>query len=548
MKFNKFLVAGATVLLSASALVGCESSSSKAQAPKSTVRISASDVIATMDSSMNTDVIGSQNLTNTMEGLYRYKGKDIEPAIATKVVKPTNNGLTYTFPLRTNAKWSNGDPVTADDFVYAWRRTVNPKTKSQYAYIYEGIANAKDITAGKKTVDSLGVKALDKHTFQVTLEKPIPYFDQLMTSSTFYPQNPRNVDKWGKKYGTNSKTLVFNGPYKLAKWNGPDNSWTEVKNNSYWNAKDVKVKTIQYQVVKDASTALNLYQSNKLDRVNLTGDTSKQMKGSKGYSIQKQNSTFYIEMNEKKNELFKNQKIRQALSLAINREQLTKKVLGNGTTPAHSFTPSNMSFDPQNKSKDFTSETAKTGKANTTYDLAKAKKLWKEGLAETGNTGKKFNLTLLGDDTDIAKQQNEFLQNQLEKLPGLKITLNNVPFKSRLSRSTSGDFDMVVTGWNADFPDPINFLTLFTTGASNNKGNWSNAEYDSLVNKSMNEDANNPAARWKDMVDAQNIANEQQGVIPLYQNGAAFMTHSRVKDLDYGPSGSYNMVSLRVKD
>ncbi|MBA1434006.1 peptide ABC transporter substrate-binding protein [Bombilactobacillus bombi] len=548
MKLNKLLVAGATVLLSASALVGCGSSSSKAQAPKDTVRISEKDVIATMDSSLNTDIIGTQNLTNTMEGLYRYKGKDIKPALATKVVQPTNNGLTYTFPLRKDAKWSNGDPVTAQDFVYAWKRTVNPKTKSQYAYIYEGIANAKDITAGKKPVDSLGVKALDKHTFQVTLEKPMPYFSQLMASATFYPQNPKTVNKWGKKYGTNSKTLVFNGPYKLVKWSSANNSWTEIKNNDYWNAKDVKVKKIQYQVIKDASTSLNLYQANKLDRALITGDTSKQMKGSKGYGIQKQNSTFYIQMNQQKDTIFKNQKVRQALSLAINREQLTKKVLGNGTTPAHSFTPSNMSFDPQNKSKDFTSETAKTGKANATYDLAKAKKLWKEGLAETGNTGKKFNFVLLGDDTDIAKQQNEYLQNQLEKLPGMKVTLNNVPFKSRLSRSDNGDFDLVVTGWNADFPDPINFLTLFTSNASNNKGKWNNPEYDSLVNKSMTEDANNPAARWKDMVAAQNIANEQQGVIPLYQNGEAWMTHSRVKDLDYGPSGSYNMVSLRVKD
>ena len=548
MKFKKLLITGATVILSATALAGCGSSSSKSQAPKNTVRISEKDVIATMDSSMNTDVIGAQNLTNTMEGLYRYKGKDIKPALATKVVKPTNNGLTYTFSLRKNAKWSNGDPVTANDFVYAWRRTVNPKTKSQYAYIYEGIANAKDITAGKKSVDSLGVKAVNDHTLQVNLEKPIPYFSQLMTSSTFYPQNPRTVNKWGKKYGTNSKTLVFNGPYKLVKWSGADNSWTEVKNNSYWNAKDVKVQKIQYQVVKDPSTSLNLYQSNKLDRASLTGDIAKQMKKSKGYGIIKRNATFYITPNMKKQPVFKNEKIRQAISLSINRPQLTKRVLGDGSVATNSFTASNMAFDPQDKSKDFVKETSASANKYAKYDPTEAKKLWKQGLAETGNTGKKFNFTLLGDDTDTAKKQNEFLQNQLEKLPGVKVTLNNVPFKSRLSRSDNGDFDMVVTAWNADFPDPINFLTLFTSDSSYNYGKWNNPEFDALVNKSLTDDANNPAARWKDMIDAQNIANEQQPVIPLYQQGEAWMTHARVKDLDFGPAGSYNMVSLRIKD
>lgn len=250
-------------------------------------------------------------------------------------------------------------------------------------------------------------------------------------------------------------------------------------------------------------------------------------------------------MNQKKYPFFKNQKLRQAMSLAINRQQLTKKVLGNGTSAASSATASNMTFNPTNKKQDFVAATAQTGKANTKYDLAKAKELWRQGLAETGQ--KKIKFDLLGDDTDIAKQQSEFLQNQLEKLPGLKVNLNNVPYKTRISRSASGDFDVVITMWNADFPDPINFLTLFTTSASYNSGKWSNPQYDNLVNQSMSQDANNASARWQDMVAAQNILNEQQGVIPLYQNGQAFMTHDRLQHLDYGPSSLYNMVSLRIK-
>ena len=547
MKLKKLFVANVLALFSTVILVGCGSTSSQKSAPKGTVRISSKDIISTMDPSLNTDVIGAQNLNNTMEGLYRFKGKNIKPALATNLAKPTNNGLTYTFKLRPNAKWSNGDPITASDFVYSWRRTVDPKTKSTYSYIFEGIANAKDISAGKKPVNSLGIKALNKHTLQVDLEKPVPYFNTLLTSPTFFPQNKKVITKWGKKYGTNSQTLVSNGPFKLVKWNSPDNSWTEVKNDKYWDAKDVKVQKLQYQVVKDASTALNLYQSNKLDRVLLTGDSAKQMKNAKDYKIQKESTTFYVAPNIKKVALFNNTKIRQALSMSVNRQQLTKKVLGDGKVASLSTFPAKMTFNPETK-VDFAKETQASAVATNAYNPTKAKQLWQEGLSETNNKGKKFSFTLLGDDSDVAKKQAEFLQNQFEKLPGLKINVTNVPFKSRLARAKSGDFDLLVTGWSADFPDPITFLTLFNTDSSNNDGKWSNTEYDNLVNKSLNEDANNPMARWQDMKAAQNLSNREVPAIPLYQNGEAWLTKSRVKNLDYGPTGAYNMMSLRLKD
>ena len=547
MKLKKLFVANVLALFSTVILVGCGSTSSQKSAPKGTVRISSKDIISTMDPSLNTDVIGAQNLNNTMEGLYRFKGKNIKPALATNLARPTNNGLTYTFKLRPNAKWSNGDPITASDFVYSWRRTVDPKTKSTYSYIFEGITNAKDISAGKKPVNSLGVKALDKHTLQVDLEKPVPYFNTLLTSPTFFPENKKVVTKWGKKYGTNSQALVSNGPFKLVKWNSPDNSWTEVKNDKYWDAKDVKVQKLQYQVVKDASTALNLYQSNKLDRVLLTGDSAKQMKNAKDYKIQKESTTFYVAPNIKKVALFNNTKIRQALSMSVNRQQLTKKVLGDGKVASLSTFPAKMTFNPETK-VDFAKETQASAVATNAYNPTKAKQLWQEGLSETNNKGKKFSFTLLGDDSDVAKKQAEFLQNQFEKLPGLKINVTNVPFKSRLARAKSGDFDLLVTGWSADFPDPITFLTLFNTDSSNNDGKWSNTEYDNLVNKSLNEDANNPMARWQDMKAAQNLSNREVPAIPLYQNGEAWLTKSRVKNLDYGPTGAYNMISLRLKD
>lgn len=543
MNFKKLLAIGATTILAATTLAACGSSGA---APKDQVNISANDTIPTMDPSTCTDLIGGQALYDTQEGLYRYHGKQLQPGISTKIVKPTNGGLTYTFPLRKNAQWSDGSPVTAEDFVYGWQRTVNPKTKSQYAYIYNGIKNAQDINAGKKPVSSLGVKALNKHTLQVTLDKPMPYFNKLIMNPVFSPQSKKMVQQAGKKYGTDSKDLAYNGPYKLENWSGPNNSWTEVKNDKYWNAKNVKVKKINFQVTKDTTTSMNLFQSKKLDYTQINGDNAKQMKSDKHFNTQPQTSTYYFEFNQKKNPMLKNAKIRQAMSMSINRRQLTKKVLGSGT-PATSLVPAGMSNDPATK-QDFNTEVAPSGRVATQYNPNQAKELWKQGLAETGMTGKDVKITLLGDDSAISKQQDEFLQNNLEQLPGLKISLNNVPFKTRLSRSANGDFDMTVSSWTADFPDPLTFLQLFKTGNTENYGKWSNQQFDALLDKSANQDANNVNARWHDLEQAQNILNKEQGVVPLYQISQAYLKSDRLSGLDYGPLGMFNNASLKLND
>ena len=254
-----------------------------------------------------------------------------------------------------------------------------------------------------------------------------------------------------------------------------------------------------------------------------------------------------MQVNQEKNPIFKNAKIRRAISMTINRKELVAQVLGDGSSPIASVTPKNMSFDPTTK-KDFVDDLDAAGKKNASYNPKEATKLWNEGLAETGQTGKTFNYTLLGDDTDTAKKQSEYLQNTLQKnLPGLKVTLANVPFKTRLTRSTNGDFDMVVSAWNADFPDPITFLDLFVTGGDNNDGHWSNAEYDAQIKASKGDNANDPKARWQNLVKAQDIMNTESGVIPLYQSGVAYLTNPSLKGLDYGPSGNYNNVSLYLE-
>lgn len=543
MKLKKFAAVGTVLAVSALTLAACGSNKSSSSGSDAQVlNWNESAELPTMDLSQATDTVSFTALNNTMEGLYRIgKNSKIEPGIAKKT-EVSDDGLTYTFTLRKDAKWSNGDPVTAKDFVYSWQRTVDPKTGSQYAYLFDGVANVNDIMNGKKPVTDLGIKAEGDYKLVVTLDKEVPYFKLLLGFPTFFPQNEKAVEKYGSKYGTASKYMVYNGPFKLTGWTGTNLSWTLAKNNAYWDKKAVKLSKINYKVNKTASTSYNLYQSGKLDATSLSAEQAKQLKGSKEYVSRPQASTFYFEYNQTK-KAFKNKKIRQAISMVINRKQFVDKVLGDGSIPAKGLVPEGLSsYD----GTDFA--TAAYEKTGVEYNVEEAKKLWKEGMAEEGLTS--LDITLLSDDTGNAKKSTEFVQSAIESnLEGANVTAANVPFKTRLDRSQKGDFDVVISAWGADFADPISFLDMFTTNNSYNRGKWSNAEYDALVNASKTTDAVDPAKRWDDLVKAEKILMEDQGVSPIYQSTQAWVIKSKVKGVIYNSSGAnYNFKEAYVKE
>ncbi|MDT8654122.1 peptide ABC transporter substrate-binding protein [Lacticaseibacillus paracasei] len=532
----KRLVAGAMVFASAALLAACGSKSSSSSSE--TFNRMEKDVISTMDNAHITDVISGQAAVDTGDGLYRYKGKKLEPAVATKVVKPTNNGLTYTFNLR-KTKWSNGDPVTAKDFVFAWKRAADPKTKSEYAYLFSGIKNADDITAGKKAASTLGVKAEGDYKLVVTMDRPVPYFSTMMVNPVFFPLNQKTVDKYGKKFGTQSKYLVFNGPFKLTNWNGTGNSWDEVKNTSYWNAKQVKLDKIHVQVVKDFNTAANLFATKKLDDAVLTGEIAKQHAKDKDYVGDKQGRTTYLDMNEEKVPDFKNLKLRQAVAMAINRDEFANKVIGDGSFGISTITPENSGSNPKT-GEDFSKEAAKESKTVQTYDLKKAKQLWAEGLKEVGKSGE--DVTLTTDDTDVAKKSAEYLQSALEQLPGMKVSISSVPFKTRIQRSLDGSAQFIFSGWQGDFPDPISFLDLYTTGNTYNFSHWSNKQYDDLIKASKGTDANSETKRYDDLLKAQELLSKESPVATLYQTVQGHLRNPKLKGATFSPANMYNFV------
>lgn len=500
------------------------------------LRLSASAPLDTIDISKAT---GYGQTGNVFESFYRL-GKNGQPTAGlAKKATVSADGLTWTFTLR-DAKWSNGDQITAQDFVYSWRRSLTPKTASPYAYLFSGVKNADAISKGKLPVEQLGIKALDNKTVEISLEKPIAYFKVLMAYPLFGPQNQKVVEKYGKKYATNSKYMVYSGPFVIKDWTGTSDKWSFQKNPNYWDKKQVKLDKISYKVVSNPNTGYELYQQGKLD---MTPLSSQQVKNYKNSSEFKQYPYSYVAFlaynfnatNAANKKALNNQNIRRALSLALDRKVLTKKVFGDGSQVPTGFVANDLAKNPQT-GVDFAKEQAVT--KTVAYDANLAKKYWRKGLAETGLKELTFNI-LASSDTPTNDALTQYLQSQYTKvLPGLKVKVQNIPGKSALERARKGEFDIYVSGWGGDFNDPITFLQIPLTGTSYNYGNYSNSEYDRLIAKATNEDANDKLARWNDLVAAAKLFNSQQGVSPLYQQTTAYLQKKRVKGIIHNTAGT----------
>ncbi|MDN6451534.1 MAG: peptide ABC transporter substrate-binding protein [Lactiplantibacillus plantarum] len=493
---------------------------------------------SSLDSIDISNMSGYGSTGNIFESLYRLgKNGSITPGLA-KSTKVSKDGKTYTFTIR-NAKWSDGSKITAQDFVYSWKRTVTPATKSQYAYLFSGVKNADEIVAGKKSPSTLGVKAQGEHTFIVTLDKPITYFKKLMTYPLFGPISEKAVKKWGSKYATKAQYMLYSGPFKLTGWTGTNNSWQFVKNNQYWDKKAVHLQKINYTVNESTTTTLNLFQEKKLDLTQLASEQVKNMKSSSDYTTYPYSITAFLVYNfQDSNATIKkalnNAKIRQAISLSINRKTLVKNVIGDASTVSKTFVPQDLVKDAKT-GKDFADES--TVKNSTSYNKALAQKLWKQGLKETGI--KKLSIQLLASNDEPNKPISQYLKSALEKnLDGLTVNLSNIPSKVASSRAQSGDFDLYLSGWGADFNDPISHLQIMTNNSGYNYGKYNSSTYNALFNKAQNQDANDTSARWQDMINAEKTIMKDQGITPLYQTVYSYLQNPKVKGIIHNTAGT----------
>lgn len=495
--------------------------------------------LPTMDLSQATDVVSFSAISQVMEGLYEFSDDSTaQPALATEVVEPTNDGKTYTFTLREDAKWSNGDPVTAHDFVFSWQRTVDPETGGQYAYLFDGFENFQAIQSGEKDPSELGVKALDDYTLEVNLSHPIPYLDSILAKPFMYPLNQKFVEEKGSNYGMDSDNVLYNGPFTLAEWDGTSITWKYIKNEHYHDADNVALEEIEVQVSKEDNTNANLFHAGDVDVAQIKGEFVEQELDNPELVTRTYPSTYYLQYNMT-NELFKNKNVRQAINHLIDSKQITDNILKDGSLPIHAFVPKGIVN--QETGADFYED---AGELMTT-DIDKAKELWQKGMEELGKDA--FEITLTTSDTDSSKKVSEYIQAILaENLDGLTVNIANVPFKNRLDAQSSGDFDVVLAGWAATFNDPIDFLQLVQSENGMNYGKFVNETFDGLLEDSSVTYATDNEKRWETLLEAQELFMDEAPITPLYQSSETFLVKDYVKGLKYRALGSpyYKNVSI----
>ncbi|WP_249222062.1 peptide ABC transporter substrate-binding protein [Planococcus alpniumensis] len=494
------------------------------------LRLTTGSGIPTMDSVLADDAVSFTMLNNAGEGLYRLNQQNTAiPAMASAEPEISEDGLTYTFTLR-EAKWSDGSPVTAQDFVFAWQRAADPETGSTYGpYMMAGtIKNAAAIAAGELDKSELGITAQDDKTLVVSLERPIPYFLSLMAFGTFYPQKEAYVTELGDQYAMDSDKLLSNGPFVLANWDAAAMSWELEKNPEYWDAETVKLDKVEFNIVPDPGTGVNLYETEEADRAGLAGEFAMQYADDEEVVRVLKPSVYYLQFNQERegeSTPLANPKLRKALALSFNKQDLADIVLANGSIPADFLVPTEFTFDADNE--DF-----RTVNGNMMeFNAEEAKALWAEGLEEEGLT--EVSLEYLSGDTELSKKIDAYMQDQMEgNLEGLTLELSQVPFNVLLDKNDAQDYDIQSTGWGPDFQDPITFLDLFATESPQNTMAYSNKQVDELLEQANGELALKPEERWQALAEVEKILVEEDAAIAnMYQFGSMALQKPYVHDV-----------------
>ena len=501
--------------------------------------LTAGTPVQSLDPATAVDQTSITLLANVMEGLYRLDEKNQpQPAIAAGQPKVSNNGKTYTIVIKDGAKWSDGTQITASDFVAAWQRVVDPKTASPNVELFSAIKNAKEIASGKQAKDTLAVKSIGEKTLEIELVEPTPYFTDLLSLTAYYPVQQKAIKEYGKDYGTSKKAIVTNGAFNLTILEGVGTSdkWTISKNKEYWDKKDVSMDKINFQVVKEINTGINLYNDGQLDDAPLAGEYAKQYKKDKEYSTTLMANTMFLEMNQTgENKLLKNKNVRKAISYAIDRDSLVEKLLDNGSIPSVGVVPEKMAYNPKTK-KDFANEKL------VEYNKKQARTYW-ETVKSKDSVSEKLELDILVGDGEFEKKAGEFLQGQLEEnLEGLKVNITPVPANVFMERLTKKDFAISLSGWQADYADPISFLANFETNSPLNHGGYSNKNYDELIKDTSSK-------RWQELKKAEKIVIDDAGVIPVFQVGIARLQKNTIRNLVIHPVGArYDYKKMMVQN
>ena len=543
MKFRKILamVMALALLCATFAACGDTSGTSSSAGTSSTASDSGDSSAAEEGETATGGSGGTLNMRNTMEPtslntllatyaydftpinamiecLYRDDENDVPQPAGAETVDISDDKLVYTFHLREDATWSNGDPVVATDYEFAWQQALNPEVASDYAYMLYFIHNAEPYFNGEVEWSEVGVKVIDDYTLEVTLDNPLPYATDLFAFPTLAPINQKFYEEVGAdKYATDAEYFCCNGMYELTEWSH-NSQIVFQKREDYWNADAVGPDEIVYKIITDSQAGLNSYLSREIDYTDLDSGEVVQQAEAAGFEVgvKPARSSYYLIVNTE-DEFMSNQNLRLALAYSIDKQALVDTVYQNDNQPMTSFTPPAIygaaGADGPTFQEALLEERGEMYPASG--DLEKAQEYLQAALEELGCTVDELNLSIDCADDSLRRNCATFLQEQWRQNLGIEnIAVNSMQTKQVSANRQSGDYCMSLGGWSPDYNDAINFLDLWVTDGGNNDSFWSNEEYDNLIAQATAEA--DEEVRQQYLFDAEEILAAEMPIIPLY--------------------------------
>ena len=543
---KKRLIVAAFAITGAMALAGCGGGSKSAKKVSGKIlTIEMGPEVESIDPALNTTNDGANYLTYLFDNLLRTdKDGKVVPSLAQKY-EVSDDGLTWTFHLRDGLKWSDGSDFTANDFVYSWQRMVDPDVAAPYAETVLGMVEGYDEAIGKPDengnqtttpdITKLRVEAPDDKTFVVHMSHPTPYFDKLATFPALSPVKKDVVEAKPDGWTLDPKTYISTGPFKLAEWKSGSYLMLE-KNENYWNKDAVKLDGIKCLLMGDQNAAFSAYEAGDALMIkDIPTQEITTLQKRPDYRLDPQIGTYFIDLNNTLDE-FKDAKVRQALSLALDRKYISETITAGTYTPAKGFVPQGVSdWDGSSWHDHLTDPSVYINVDDYQGNLAKAKELLKEAGHENG--AGLPTIVYSTNDQSYHKKIAEYLQQVWGEL-GVKVEVNIVEWKSFTPQRRSGNYQAARDGWVMDYNDPSNILQLTSTGNGNNSSKYSNPEYDALLEKAANEA--DPQTRFGYFHQAEEMLMRDMGVTPLLYYNEMYLQSDKIKDSYHTTDGIWH--------
>lgn len=476
------------------------------------------------DPSVGFNAVSWNALNNLMEGLVRFNDKDQPVEATAEKFVVSDDGLTYTFTIRDGAKWSNGDAVTAGDFVFGWLHMLDPETASPAAFLAYPIDGAEAYNTGKGKAEEVAIKAIDDKTFEVKLNAPTDAFLSIITNPSFFPVNEK-VATENPKWFAEADSFVGNGPFNLSEWEH-DVKFVFKKNDQYWDKDTVKLDKVDWAMVNDTNTEYQMYKSDELDVSSVPAELAEQLKNDKELHVEDQAGIYFYRFNVEKKP-FTNKKIRQAFAKAVDQENIVQYVTKNGEKAAHGFVTYGFKGPDGKEFRESVGDLV-------SLDKEEAKKLLKEGMKEEG-WSKLPKVTLTYSTSPEHQNIAVALQSQIKDALGVDAKLQNVEASVFLAEQKELKHQTSRSSFLYDYADPINAIESFITDSPMNRTAWSNKKFDSLIKSAKQE--SDATKRWETLQEAERVLIDEAPIVPLYFYNQVSLEKSNISGIVRHPVG-----------